>query len=206
MSKMNYELKYKELRSKLLRSTNVAYRLGYEQGLKDSQIDQMNQQKAEQQQMRQAAMGGQFSGQPEQEQPEQGGAEPTEAGAKDGQLENLTNQQKMKDNQNQADSDQMQNQEAIAPEQGSELDKHIAQLEGLVAKGERPAVLDMREAVMKLSALRKSQKEELEKKQSKSNSAQKKLVDSILSKWELDVKKESTSDFDKLLEEIEGKK
>jgi flagellar biosynthesis/type III secretory pathway protein FliH len=34
---LDYKAKYKELKSQLLRSTDVAYRLGYEQGMKEAQ-------------------------------------------------------------------------------------------------------------------------------------------------------------------------
>jgi hypothetical protein len=55
MSDIDYKEKYLDLRDKFLKSTDVAWRLGYEQGLKDSQIQQAQQQQ-QQMQMQQAQM------------------------------------------------------------------------------------------------------------------------------------------------------
>ena len=158
---VDYKTKYIDLRSKFLEATDVSYRLGYTDGMKDGQQQMQQQQMAEQQAMEQqmaAAQGGMPPGM-------EGGMPPEED-----------------------------------EEAGSELDQHIKGLEDMVAKGEKPSVLDMRKAVIGLSSLRKSQKTKSTNKTAKVESAQKNLVDSILKKWE----KESrtvTSDLEDIIKE-----
>ena len=154
----DYKTKYLDMRAKLLEATDTAYRLGFEEGMKEGQ------QAAQQQQMEMeaqaAAMGqpGVEGGMPpemgggEEMSPEMGGAPaPEEMGGE---------------------------------EEGSELDSQISELENLVSKGEKPSVLTMRKAVEKLSTIRKTQKDTWSKKRQKTVSTQKKLVDNILNKWE----------------------
>jgi hypothetical protein len=69
----------------------------------------------------------------------------------------------------------------------SELDSSIQELENLVAKGEKPTILCMREAVNKLAELRKTQQEKMKRNQTQVTSSQKSLVDGILKKWEKEV-------------------
>jgi hypothetical protein len=163
---LDYKQKYKELRAKLLESTDVAYRLGFEEGLKEGELLAQQQMQQQQMAMQQAAMqgGGQIDPQTgEPLPPEEGGGEmPPEMAAQEGGVPP----------------------EMMGEEAGSELDQHIGELEGLVSKGEKPTVLAMRETVAKLTDLRKSQKEQIKKKGPQIASAQKKLVDGILKKWE----------------------
>lgn len=59
MSDIDYKDKYLDLRDKFLKSTDVAFRLGYEQGLKDAQQQQAQMQVQQQQQMAQMQQMGQ---------------------------------------------------------------------------------------------------------------------------------------------------
>ena len=77
MADLDFRHKYLELRAKFLKSTDTAYRLGYEQGLKDASMQQMQQQQAQQQQMQEMQMQqsqqqGQESEQPQGQPQDQG--------------------------------------------------------------------------------------------------------------------------------------
>lgn len=176
----SWKIKYLDIRAKLKEATDVAFRLGYERGMKDGTQAAAMQQMQQQAQMQQAVMQGGQPGQPGQE-----GEMPP--GAED-------QGQPMPSGEEGSDEAQMA---APAPEEmgdeqgGSELDQHINELQGLVAKGEKPSVVDVRKAVMALAGLRKNQKDNWTKKIEKVVPAQKKVVDSILKKWEDESKKPS---------------
>lgn len=176
---VDYKTKYLDIRSKLIRATDAAYRLGYEEGMKEGQ--QQAQQQAQQMQMeQQAMMQQQMGGQPGAE-----GMSPEE----------------------QAMVEEQMAQEGGAPEemseeQGSELDQSIAELESLVAKGEKPKVTDIRKAVIALTDLRKNQKKRVNEQKSTS-SAQRRVVSSLLKKWEDETKSEY-KDLEDIIKENGG--
>jgi uncharacterized coiled-coil protein SlyX len=92
--------------------------------------------------------------------------------------------------------------EDMSEEQASELDQRIAELESLVAKGEKPKVTDLRKAVIELSDLRKSQKKMKSNHKKVTTSSQKNLVDGILKKWEDEANKDSVVDnLEKIIEQ-----
>jgi hypothetical protein len=179
----DWKIKYLDIRSKLKEATDVAYRLGMEAGLKQGAQQAQMQQMQQQQQMQQAMMGGGQPGQPGQD---QGGMPPGADGQDQGQMPPGMD--------GGGDESQMG---APAPEEmgdaqgGSELDQHINELQGLVSKGEKPSVLDIRKAVQAIAGIRKSQKNVWSKKSEKIIPAQKSVVDSILKKWESESKKPS---------------
>jgi hypothetical protein len=171
----DYKQKYKEVVQKLVESTDVAYRLGYEAGMKQARQDNMMQQQAQQQQammQQQAAMIGQVPGQDGQ-QTDESGAPMQDQGQMPGQAP-MEGQQ----------AAPMGEDEEMSPEQGSELDQHIGELENLVSKGEKPKVSDLRKIVTELSNLRKSQKEKFKNNEEQVSSSQRKVVSGILKKWE----------------------
>lgn len=192
----DWKMKYQEIRAKLKEATDVAYRLGYERGMKDgTQQAQMQAMQQQVQAQQQAMMGGQpgqpgaEGGDPSQDPAMQGGAPGGEMppGADDGSMD-----------------PQMA---GGAPDEGapdaaggSELDNHINELQSLVAKGEKPSVVDIRKAVTALAGIRKAQKDTWSKKTEKTVSAQKKVVDSILKKWE-DQAKQPSSGIEALIKE-----
>lgn len=194
---VDYKQKYIDLRSKLIESKDVAYRLGYEQGMKEgqqaAQQEMMQQQMMMQQQQQQQMMGGgeEQGGGPvdEQGQPilDQGAGGGQEGMPQEGMPQEGMPQEGMPD-------------EGASQEAQSELDNHISELESLVAKGEKPSVLSMRKAVVALSNLRKSQKSKAKHKPQKPKvvTAQKKLVDSIINSWNKDTSSDS------IMGELEG--
>ena len=171
----DYKKKYLDIRSKLIESVDVAFRDGYEQGMKEGaeqaqQQAEQEQMMMEQQQMQQeAAMNGQA--------PEAMDGVPPEAPMGE---------------------EEMMPEEMGGEEAGSELDQHISELEGMVSKGEKPKIADLRKAVAGMVDLRKNQKNVFAKKTEKIISGQKNLVDNILNKWE----KEATSVTENLEEVI----
>lgn len=191
-----YKQKYMSLKQRYQTDLDAAFRLGYEQGAQQAQIEaQMQQMQMQQQQMaaqQQAAMQAQMGGQagaeggremsPEEQamMEAQGGGEqiPPEAmGAEGGQGQPMP--------------------EEMA-EQG-ELDTKIAELEGLLSKGEKPKILDLRKVVTELSSIRKNQIESLTKKSNKIETKQRSVVKNILKKWS-EESKSVTQDLDKILE------
>lgn len=171
----DYRTKYIEMRAKFIEASDIAYRLGFEEGMKEGQ--QAAEQAVQQQQMDMQAQQAAMQGMP----PEAGGPENPEMAAQEGQMDQLAPEELAGED----------------VESGSELDSQISELEGLVAKGQKPSVLDMRKAVESLSTLRKSQRDQWAKKRAKTISVQKKFVDNILNKWE-----KETKDVTEGLEEI----
>ena len=193
--KLDYKQKYLEMRSKLLESTDVAYRLGFEEGYKLAQQEaqaQMMQQQQEQQAMmaqQEAAMQGQ-EGEPSPEEM----AMMEEQGMMPEQMPE------------QMPPEELPPEELQQPQNATELDEHIAELENLVAKGEKPSLINLRNKVEELKTLRKAQKETFKRKQQATTISQKKLVNNILEKWEKEANEKD--ELDKLIKEtgleIEG--
>lgn len=193
----DWKMKYLEVRGKLKEATDVAWRLGYERGMKDGTQQAQMQQMAQMQQQQAAMMGGGQPGQPgapgqdpaaggdpmaQGGDPAAAGGMPPEAGGEDPQMGMGSPE------------------EAGDASGGSELDSHINELESLVAKGEKPSVVDIRKIVGALAGVRKSQKNAFQKKTEKVIPAQKKLVDGILKKWEVENKKPS-SELEAIIQE-----
>lgn len=173
----DYKQKYLNMRSKLIESVDVAFRNGYEKGMQDAMMQQMQQQQAqmeqEQQMQEQAMMQGE--GGPMADEVAAQEAENPESGMPMGEAPP----------------------EEMGGAMASELDQHIDELSGLVAKGEKPSILDMRKKVEELADLRKSQKDKLNSKTKANASAQANIVSGILKKWE-----EESKDTKEGLEEI----
>lgn len=181
----DYKSKYLNIRAKLAEASDVAFRLGYEQGMKDAMMQQAQQQVQQMQQeqaMQEQAMMQAQQGQPGMSAEEQAAmeADSPESGA--------------------PMEEEMPTAEEQGGNMGSELDQHIEELQGLVAKGEKPSVLSMRKAVEELASLRKSQKEKMSRKMSENASSQKKFVDNILKKWE-EESKEISGDLEDILKQ-----
>ena len=174
MSSTDYKIKYLDIRAKLIEVQDVAWRDGYEKGLKEG--EQAAQQAAlqEQQMMEQQMMQA------------QGGMPPEAQGGMEGEIP----------------SGMETAQPPMDEEQGSELDQHINELEQLVQKGEKPSVVSVRKIVEQLSGLRKNQKEKYSNKVIQTTSSQKKLVDNILKKWEKESEKIS-SNLEEIIKENE---
>jgi len=192
MAVSDWKMKYLDMRAKLLEATDVAYRLGFEQGMKQASEQQALQAQAQAQMQAQAAAQGMSpegvlvgrEEMPGEEMPGEG--MPPEAGSMPGMGE----------------EEMMPGAVAGAPAEGdgSELDQHINELESLVAKGQKPSVLALRKAVTSISDLRKTQKEKWSKKVEKETSSQKKFVDNLLNKWEKEVK-DVTEDLEEVIQE-----
>lgn len=182
MSANEWKIKYYELKNKWISSIDESYRLGYEQGAKETQMEIQAQQMAEQQAMeaamqQQAMMGGapvDESGQPippDQMPPEMMGEMPP------------------------GEEGFVPPPEEVDPEKAAELDAYLGELEQMVAKGEKPSIKDLRKTIENISGIRKSQKEKWTKKVEKTTSAQKEFVDGILAKWSKD-EKDLTKDLE----------
>lgn len=201
----DYKQKYFNLRSKFMESIDTSFRLGYEQGAKDAGnqfMQQQMQQQMQQMAMMEQQMANQAQGAPGG--PEGGQPSPEEQAA----MEAMAQQQGAPGQEGQQPSPEemeammaaMQQEPAANPEMASELDAKIQELESLVAKGEKPSILSMREAVDGLSALRKSQKEKMSASMRENSSSQKKFVDNILKKWEQE-SKDTSSDIETILKQ-----
>ncbi len=118
-AEINYKNKYIELRSKYMNDLDMAFRLGMEQGMQQAQNDQAAQAQAEQQQLDQMAAGG-APGQPGQ---------PGQEGNAPGQPQPGQEQLGQPGQEAQPGQDPMAG-------QPTELDQHISKLEGMIAKSE----------------------------------------------------------------------
>lgn len=142
---INYKLKYQQLKSQFMDSIDVAFRLGYEQGAQQATIDS-NQQQMQQQQAQ--AQLGQQPGQPGQDQ-SVGQFSNNQKGSSAG-AEQMGNPNAASTHSAQPDS--LQESENPA---GSELDQHIAELEGML-KSEDATVAGLLEITSKIKNLRQS--------------------------------------------------
>jgi hypothetical protein len=180
---IDYKHRYQEILQKFLTATDTLYRVGFEEGLKEGRNQAMQQQMAAQQQQM-AAMQGQMMG---------GGQPPMEGG---GQPMSPEEQAMM---EAQAAQEQGMPQDAMMDEGmeqgGSELDAKVAELEALLQKGEKPSYVALRKVVNEINELRKSRT----KKQEKIVTAQRKVVEGLLKKWEVDVK--DNTDIEKMIRE-----
>lgn len=198
---LDYKSRYKELRAKMLESTDVAYRLGYADGLKQAAADnaQMQIQQAQQQMMAMQGQGQQVdeNGQPIQDPNAAGGEQQLGPDGQPMQDPNAAMGGGMPMNPNVM---AMQGQPGEEMEQGAqtELDGYINELEELVSKGQKPTISDLRKTVSAITDLRKNQKNKVKVIKTKEVSAQKTMVDNILKKWE----KESKLTGDNLEERI----
>lgn len=128
MSQINYKMKYQELKLRFMNSVDMSFRLGYEQGIKDSQVDQLNQAQQSQEDSENAQMQSQG-----QSQPGEGGDQPDQ------------------------DGEQEQNPASAHPG-GSELDQHITKLEGMLGKSELsgPSLEDLKKSLAGLKSYKMS--------------------------------------------------
>ena len=181
---VDYKQKYLDLRSKFANTCNAYYRTGYEEGMKDGQMQ------AQQEQMQMQAQQEQMAAQginPETGEPMEGAVDengmPIEVQGSEGEGQ--------EEDMNPEDM----NPEDMSEEEGSELDQHINELESLVQKGEKPKVTELRKAVKALANLRKNHKSKLASNHKKVvTSKQKQLVDNILKKWEKEANSESVTE------------
>lgn len=194
---VDFKQRYKELKSKTLEATNLAYRLGMEAGLQQAAMENAQMQVQQMQQQQMAMQGQQVD--PATGQPIQGGQE--QAVDENGQPVDPSMQ-----GQPMSPEDQMAMQgqqgdpmaEEMPEGQGTELDMYINELEELVSKGQKPTISDLRKTVTALSDLRKTQKIKMKENKPQIISAQKSMVDSILKSWA----KESGLTADNLEERI----
>ncbi len=179
---LNYKQKYLDIRDKMIEAIDVAFRDGYALGLEKGETQAAQQQQAEQEQammQEQQAMGGM---------PGEGGMPDEEAAAMGEEAEG-----------GMLGGDEMMDPEAGVPGQGgTELDDSIGELEGLVQKGEKPKVSDLRKAVEKLSGIRRNELSKANKRQKKINSAQSQFVSSILKSWD-EKSKDVTEDLEETI-------
>lgn len=165
----DYKKKYQELKAKYLTDVQASFKMGYEQGFGDAQM----QAQAQQMQMAQEQMMAQ------QAQMQAQGGDPSQDPAMQGQ------------GGDQAVQDQMVAQEGdaeMSPEGQSEMDSYINELQGLLQKGEKPSYVDLRNITLKMADLRKAEQEKrklppLQPEQKREISLQKKIVNDVLSKW-----------------------
>jgi len=146
-----YKAKYLQLKSQYMNAVDTAFRLGFEQGKQQAELDQVaQQQQAAQEMAMQAASApppGAEGGAPDDG---SGGPPDAESAAPDAGAPG------------EAASGPMQ--ESEHPD-GTELDQHIAKLESLLGKSE-VAPDDLAKALSEIKALRKSQVQAIELKKS----------------------------------------
>jgi hypothetical protein len=127
MPLVDYKAKYLDLKTKYQETVDLAWRLGFEQGAQQAQLDQAAQQQAEASQMAMAA-----NGQPQPGQPGEEGEQPGQQA------------------EGQPGQPQSQN------PNGDELDQHIQKLEGMLGKSEISS-LDLGDLKKTLSDIRSLQ-------------------------------------------------
>ena len=174
MSEVDYKKRYDDLKLKFLRSLDISWRLGYEQGLKDSQIEQMNQQMNQQNMMAQGQpQQDQYSAQQEQYSAQQG---------QDGQDGGVPSEQDVLGH-----TDEGQN----VQENQDEMGGHLDELEAAIGKSELSPkdVNKLQKAIATLKAFSQRVSDNLPENSKKTHSLQQKIVENILDKWDNESKK-----------------
>ena len=208
-NEINYRSKYEQLKAQFMASVDTAFRLGYEQGAQEAQIEGIqSQQQQAQAEQQPAGAPGQQPGQPGQEE----AAQPSQ------------------DQSEQPEQEDMQESENPA---GSELDQHISTLEGMLGKSEfsgedlQKALKEVKSFKEKL-AIKKNDKaiksiaKSLKKKpafaignnashnlndvQKNALSMQEKIVGDVMKSWEIEEQKASKNIFNILATESLTKK
>lgn len=141
-----YKAKYFQLKMQYMNAVDTAFRLGFEQGKQQAELDQVAQQQQQAQEMAMQAQNQAMGGGP----PGAEGADPAAAQA-NGQETQVAGSEEMEPSSEHPD--------------GSELDQHIAKLESLLGKSE-VSPEDLHKAVHELKSLRKSQVLAIELKKS----------------------------------------
>ena len=180
---VDYKKKYQDLRGRFINSMDSAFRMGYEKGSGDAQMQQMQQQQAQQAQMQQQMQQAQMQGQ-----------DPGMA-----QDPNAQDPNAQDPNAQQAQGAQQQ------PGSQEELDQYISELEGLVNKSEIKSD-DLKKSLEKIKTFQMMSKIKF-KPMAKSNSfapqaaanltgnakrelsLQQKIIDDIMTKWEQEAPK-----------------
>lgn len=190
----DYKQKYLEMRDKLIDSTDAAYRLGYAEGLEKG--EQQAQQAQMQAQMEAQA---QMETQAQMQAMAQGGMPPGAEGE-------MPQEEMPPGAEGEMPPEMMESGEEMPPEEmageqsASDLDSSIAELEAMVAKGEKPSVRQMRDKIESLSELRKSQKVAWKNKVKQTTNSQKEFVNSLISKWDSSAK-DTSLDIEKVMKE-----
>lgn len=154
MAKMEqtYKAKYLQLKSQYMNSVDTAFRLGFEQGKQQAELDNAAQQQMQAQEMATQAAGA----------PPPGAQGPEDSAAPDATASPPDAAENAPPGAAPAGPAPMQ--ESEHPD-GTELDQHIAKLEALLGKSEvNPE--DLTKSVLELKAFRKSQVQAIELKKS----------------------------------------
>lgn len=141
MADINYKMKYQSLKGKFMSSVDMAFRLGYEAGAKDAQVEQAAQ--AQQQAAEQEAQMGQDP---------QGGSE----GGWQGEEVSQADPSSSPNAPGAESAGGAPMQESEHPD-GSELDQHINMLESMLAKGEEAVdSQDLRKALDQIKSFKQA--------------------------------------------------
>jgi hypothetical protein len=149
MAKMEqtYKAKYQQLKMQYMNAVDTAFRLGFEQGKQQAELDQAAQQQQQAQEMAQAAMAPPGVGGP----PGSEGQAPPAANGQPGEDPQIAGQEEMEPDSEHPD--------------GSELDQHIAKLESLLGKADTSPE-DMMKALSEIKSLRKAHSQSMELRKS----------------------------------------
>ena len=166
--KTDWKSKYYELRSRHINAIDVSFRLGFQEGVKASELQNMQMQMQQAQQAAAAGMGGGGEMPPEAMggAPEGGGEMPPEAMGGEMPPEAMGGA-----------PEGGEGEEEMAEEEpdGDELDSSISELESLVSKKEKIDFSKMLKSLHKSGANKKNNSELSEKH---------KVVDDIIKKWD----------------------
>jgi hypothetical protein len=196
MSLVDYKAKYLDLKTKYMETCDLSWRLGYEQGLRDAQLDQAAQQQAQADQMAMAANGQPQAGQSgeeaapgeEQEQPGQPISQNPNGDELDSHIARL---------------ESMLGKGELAPADLGDLKKTLADIRSLQVQISLSKSMESIKNT-KMAPLRKSQplsprtQANLPEPAKKALSLQEKIVADVFSKWEKDEQK-AASDIANIL-------
>ena len=194
---IDWKAKYKELKARYLESMDMSFRLGYEKGGSDAQIQQAQTQMQEAQQMQAQAQQSQMQMQAQQPQP---GQEDPNAEMPQDQMPPEMEQQDpnapMSPDMQPEDPNAPMSPDGMQPDQGQDFDQSIAELEDLVSKseGEAKNILTKSLVVMKDMSLQSKLKKmhalparaaaNLSPQDKKALSIQEGIIDNMMKKWD----------------------
>lgn len=193
---VDYKQKYMDLKAKFMSSLDVSYRMGYEQGGKDAQLQNLQQQQEMQQQQMMAmqqqmgqtqeAMEGQEGGGPmsPEEQADQFMQEQQQGEIDNGISELEAGIQELSDLLSKSEGSQ----KVVAQKQLDLMNKSLSSIlavrEQQELKKNMDSIKKIGKAVKKVSGLSLSFKQNAQDHQKKALSMQKNIIDGIMNKWE----------------------
>ena len=148
MGEINWKLKYEALKLKFMNSMDMAYRIGYEEGAKDAQMEAMAQQQQAADQAAQAQQNGFGNEEDPNQDSEQDGEQPeVDSAGIPGKGDNTAPPPGIETGEEDPNA---------PPVEGSELDNHIGELEQMIVGKTEVSVDDLKKSLANIKRFKEA--------------------------------------------------